>query len=69
MEITIEDLAELLYERYCEEVGGRAYDGMPLPNWKQFRSDPNKRVQSEAWVRVASMAALIARSSRLEEKW
>jgi hypothetical protein len=68
VEITIENLAEMLYERYCEEVGGHAFNGQPLPTWKEFRADQTKRIQSNAWVRVASLAALIAKASTLEGK-
>jgi len=52
----LEDFAGQLYERYCQAVGGKAYDGKPLPLWKEFRGDPTKRVQSDAWVRVAEAA-------------
>lgn len=47
----------MLYTRYCEEVGGRAYDGKPLPDWRTFRADTAKRRQSDAWVAVANLAA------------
>jgi hypothetical protein len=46
-------LAERLYTAYCAAVGGKAYDGKPLPSWQVFRADPTKRVQSDAWVAVA----------------
>jgi len=52
----LEDFAGQLYERYCQAVGGKAYDGKPLPLWKEFRGDESKRVQSDAWVRVAESA-------------
>lgn len=52
----IEAIAGVLYETYCAEVGGLAFNGDPLPNWKEFRADPNKTKQSDAWVAVASKA-------------
>ena len=45
--------AGILYEVYCQAVGGKAFNGDPLPNWETFRNDPNKKVQSDAWVQVA----------------
>lgn len=53
MTMTDEQLAGHLYQTYCEMVGGKAYDGKPLPDWETFRADPAKQVQSNAWVRVA----------------
>lgn len=46
---TIEELTEIAYETYCKEVGGKAFNGDPLPSWKEFASDPNKTKQSNAW--------------------
>jgi len=48
-----EALASNLYATYCTEVGGKAFNGDSLPDWPTFRADPDKRVQSDAWVRVA----------------
>lgn len=52
----IEQLAGALYTNYCKDVGGKAFNGDPLPTWFQFRSDPAKRVQSDAWVGIAKLA-------------
>ena len=52
----IEILASQLYIRYCEEVGGKAFNGDPLPTWDQFRAETSKRKQSDAWVEVARLA-------------
>lgn len=41
---------------YCKEVGGKAFNGDALPDWKTFRADPEKKKQSDAWVAVASVA-------------
>lgn len=51
--IDIENLAEILYETYCREVGGKAFNGDPLPDWRTFRADPSKSKQSGAWIAVA----------------
>lgn len=51
-----EMLACLLYETYCRAVGGKAFNGDPLPRWTAFRADPTKRAQSEGWLRVAEKA-------------
>jgi len=57
--IDIEKLAGMLYTTYCAAVGGKAFNGDPLPNWFQFRGDPAKQKQSDAWVRTAEEAAAI----------
>lgn len=50
------DLARKLYDEYNERVGGVAYNGDVLPTWGDFRADPNKQKQSDAWVCVAIRA-------------
>jgi len=52
----IEMLAGILYETYCASVGGKAFNGDPLPDWDTFRVDPTKKKQSDAWVDVARQA-------------
>ena len=52
----IEQLAGKLYEAYCSSVGNEAHGGQTLPAWPTFRADPDKRIQSNAWVNVAVMA-------------
>lgn len=51
-----EELAEELYEAYCVAVGGKAFNGDNLPSWKEFRNDPSKKKQSDAWIVVAETA-------------
>lgn len=50
-----EQKAERMYESYCVAVGGKAFNGDPLPTWRQFRDDPTKLKQSEAWVAIAKL--------------
>ena len=54
---TFEMLAAHLYETYSKAVGGVAFNGDPLPSWREFRGDPAKKKQSDAWVEVAREAA------------
>ena len=49
-------LAGQLYTAYCEAVGGKAFNGLPLPAWPDFVIDKNKSVQVEAWRVVARTA-------------
>lgn len=51
-----ERLAGILYEHYCDAVGGKAFDGNPLPDWVTFRADPAKAKQANAWIAVAERA-------------
>lgn len=48
-----EYIAEEMYEAYCAEVGGVAFNGDPLPAWREFRADPAKRKQSDGWIAAA----------------
>lgn len=49
-------LAKILYDKYCAGVGGKAFNGDPLPPSAEFFADPNKIKQSEAWVATAKEA-------------
>jgi len=57
-----EDTEELLsiteraYTAYCEAVGGKAFNGDPLPSWKEFAADPAKQLQANAWVQALAAA-------------
>lgn len=57
MEVKVEAAAKLAYETYCASVGGRAFNGDPLPDWEKFATDPNKQVQANGW-RAAARALL-----------
>jgi hypothetical protein len=46
--------AEMAYNIYCKAVGGRAFNGDPLPTWKEFSEDETKKKQSNAWIRVGA---------------
>ena len=50
---TITDTAIELYDVYTAAVGGKAYDGRPLPSGAEFMSDPTKQKQADAWRAVA----------------
>lgn len=54
--INREYIAEELYTAYCAAVGGVAFNGDPLPAWKDFSSDPSKEKQSSAWLAAADRA-------------
>lgn len=51
-----ETFAGELYTTYCRAVGGKAFNGDPLPDWKTFRADPTKQKQSDAWLETARVA-------------
>lgn len=58
-ESTVEEVAGKLYSRYCAAVGGKAFNGDPLPDWDTFRHDMNKAKQVDAWREVAREAQSI----------
>lgn len=47
--MNIEVIAEEIYTAYCDGVGGKAFNGTPLPSWKEFAADPDKQKQAEGW--------------------
>ena len=49
-------LAGELYTTYCQSVGGKAFNGDPLPTWDEFSRDSNKQKQVDGWVAVANNA-------------
>lgn len=51
--VRIENEAALLYHHYCDAVGGKAFNGDPLPSWDEFVMDEKKTKQANAWRRVA----------------
>lgn len=58
-DMNIEKAAIELYDTYCAAVGGRAWDGKPLPTGQQFFADPAKQVQAEGWRAVAKRATAL----------
>lgn len=52
-------VAERLYTTYCQAVGGKAFNGDPLPNWEEFYNDESKKKQSIAWVETARAAMFL----------
>lgn len=47
------ELAGKLYSKYCESVGGKAFNGDALPGWEAFSKDPAKKTQRDGWILVA----------------
>jgi len=55
----LEEIAKGLYETYCQAVDWVNYQGHTLPEWQDFRADPKKKKQSDAWIAVAEAALRI----------
>lgn len=53
---TMKRVAMAMYDAYCEEVGGKAWDGRPLPTSKEFFNDETKQKQAMGWFAAASKA-------------
>lgn len=51
--INEELIAQELYTAYCNAVGGKAFNGDPLPSWEEFSNDENKQLQANAWRKAA----------------
>lgn len=56
-----EEMAGLLYETYCQAVGGKAFNGDSLPAWKEFSGDASKSKQANAWRIVAETTLAFSR--------
>ena len=54
--INREYIAEELYRVYCLAVGGKAFNGDPLPDWETFYTDETKEKQANAWIAAAERA-------------
>lgn len=52
----MEKLAHAMYDEYCVEVGGKAWDGRPLPTAAEFFADDTKRKQAQGWFAAAGAA-------------
>ena len=46
----INGIASHLYTAYCDSVGGKAFNGDPLPDWATFSRDQSKQKQVKAWL-------------------
>ena len=44
-----EALVRLAYDAYCASVGGKAFNGDPLPHSSVFFNDPGKAQQAKGW--------------------
>jgi hypothetical protein len=47
--VNLEELTQIVYESYCNSVGGKAFNGDPLPSWKELAADPAKFKQAQFW--------------------
>lgn len=54
--ITKEELARKMYDKYCESVGGLAFNGDKLPHSDEFFEDESKQKQANAWRDAAAVA-------------
>ena len=51
-----EVLARVMYDVYCAAVGGKAFNGDPLPPSHVFFLDQSKQLQANAWRKTAIVA-------------
>ena len=63
--MTIDELTEELYKHYCQQVGGKAFNGDPLPDWAAFTKHPDKQVQVNAWYATAQLAAVLVNTYKI----
>lgn len=59
-------LGQAAWDAYSQSVGGKAYNGDPLPSWGVMREDPRKQHLVKAW--VAAARAVVVEHSRLRAK-
>ena len=49
-------LAMAMYDTYCHSVGGKAFNGDPLPKPEEFFNDETKAKQAGGWLAAAEVA-------------
>jgi len=57
-----EKIARWFYQHYCAAVGGKAWNGDPLPVAAEFFADQKKELQADAWRQVAALALVLVNS-------
>lgn len=45
-----------MYDAYCDAVGGKAWNGQPLPKSGEFFTEPSKNTQADGWRAAARTA-------------
>ncbi len=50
----VEELARLQYSNYISAVGGKAFNGDPLPSAEEFFTDDSKKKQADSWRSAAA---------------
>ena len=54
--MTAQFVAEILYEKFCQTVGFKSFNGDTLPTWEELQADKTKATQENAWITVAEAA-------------
>ena len=54
--MTAQFVAEVLYEKFCQTVGFKSFNGDTLPTWEELQADETKAAQENAWIAVAEAA-------------
>ena len=55
-QMTDETIGGILYDTYCSAVGYTAHNGFILPEWEDFKEDPDNSRQVIGWCAVAAAA-------------
>lgn len=50
-------LGKLAWDTYSKAVGGKAFNGDPLPTWEDMKKDDKKQNLVEAWKKTAKAVA------------
>ena len=65
--VTVEELAMKMYDEYCACVGGKAFNGDPLPASEEFFADQTKSKQANAWRQTAVVASIFFKNRQVEK--
>lgn len=57
--VTDDELGEAAYETYCKAVGGKAFNGDPLPSWAVMCKDEKKINLVLAWKKAGRAVATL----------
>lgn len=53
-----ERLGKAAWEAYRESVGGKSFNGEPLPTWEEMTKDPKRAAVRKAWIESGIAAGL-----------
>lgn len=67
MNAKLERLAKVAWDAYKRKVGGKTFNGDPMPEWEEMLRDESKQKIVAGWREAARGVALVHDSDRIKE--